>query len=210
VTEPEPEATVDHSQEVSTQQDHVPVQATQDSVATATTISLHDLAAPLLSQQQKHENPEGETQEPEEYYGAEGGDAPEYYGNYGEGDAEDGDGSPEHPIDLTAVDGGGDQPAEEQPVHGAPDIYTGGRDDDEVSTLEGSLSSDDQQVRPELEPGAELVHDGDAGLDPVLVDARAGVNVQRRASGHKRRHEDVEAEENEGDFGFEVKRARLG
>jgi len=197
VTGPEPNAVVDYSQDVSTQQDHVSVQTTQDSSATATTTSLDHLSAPPpLLQQHEHEQPEAEPQEPEEYYDFKDGDAQEYYGNYGEGGAEDGDGSPEHPIDLTAMDGG-----DEQQVRGDPSTYTGVQDLDEVSTLEGSPSQDEQAVLPEVEAGVELVNDEDEGADPVLLDSHAQVTGQRRASGHKRRREDVEAEENEDGYG---------
>lgn len=144
-----------------------------------------------------HEPPEAETQEPEEYYDTEDGNAQQYYGHYGEGDAEDVDGSLEHPIDLTAVDGGDGQPADDQQARGDPNAYTGDQDVDEVSTLEGSPSQEDQPALSEAEAGGELVSDEGAGADPVLVNAQAGVTVQRRASGYKRRHEDVEAEENE-------------
>lgn len=197
VTEPEPKAVLDYSQEMSTQQDDVSVQTTQNSAVTVATIPLHHLPIPPLPQQQKHELPEGETQEPEEYYDAGNGDVQEYYGNYGEGDAEEGDGSLEQPIDLTAVDGGDEQPADERQVRGDPGTYTGDQDVDEVSTLEGSLSPDDQPALPAVEAGTELVNDEGAGTDPVLVDAQAAVTIQRRASGYKRRHEDVEAEEDE-------------
>jgi len=197
MTEPEPTAVVDYSQDASTHQDHVPAQTTEDSQATATTISLHHLPAPPLPPPQEHKPPEGGAQEPEEYYDAEDGNAQEYYGNYSEEDAEDGDGSLEHPINLTAVDGGDDQAADDQQPHGDPSVYTGDQDVDEVSTLEGSPSQDDQPALPEADVGGELVNNEDAGADPVLVNAQAGVTIQRRASGYKRRHEDVEAEENE-------------
>jgi hypothetical protein len=203
VTEPEREAVVGYSQNASTQQVHALVQTTQDSAATATTISLHHLPAPPLPQQQEHEHeqPEGETQEPEDYYDAEDADAQEYYSNHDEGGAEEGDGSLEYPIDLTAVDESDDQPAGGQQVHGDPDTYTGDQDVDEVSTLEGSESQDGQPAPPEVEAGGEVVNDEDEETNPVLVDLRAGVTVQRRASGHKRRREDLEAEENEEDLG---------
>ena len=201
VTEPEPKAVLGYSQDISTQQDHVSVQTSQISTATASTIPLHHLPIPPLPQQQSHELPEGETQELEEYYDAENSDAQEFYGNYGEGDAEEGDGSLEQPIDLTAVDGGDDQPVDEQQVRGDPGAYTGDQDVDEVSTLEGSPSQDDQPTLPEVEAGIEHVNDEGAGTEPVLVDAQAAVTIQHRASGYKRRHEDVEAEENE-DFGM--------
>jgi len=197
VNEPEQAAVVDYSQDASTQPDHVPVEATQESAVTATTVMLHHLPAPPLPAPQEHEPPEGEIQEPEEYYDAEDGNTQEYYGNYGEGDAEDGDGSLEHPINLTAVDGGDDQPADEQQACGSPNAYTGDRDVDEVSTLEGSPLQDDQPAISEAEAGSEPVNDEGAGANPVVVDARAGMTVQRRASGYKRRHEDVEVEENE-------------
>ena len=200
MTGPEPTAVVDYSQDASTQQDHVPEQMTQESAATTTTISLHHLPAPPLPLPLGPEPPEAETQEPEEYYDADDGNAQQYYGNYGEGDAEDGAGSLEHPIDLTAVDGGDNQPTDEQQAHGDPNAYTGDQDVDEVSTLEGSPSQDDQPALSEAEAGAELVND-EGG--PVLVNVRAGVTIQRRASGYKRRHEDVEAEENE-DFGTDL------
>ena len=201
VTEPEPTAAVEYSQDVSTQQDHVSEQTTQDSAATATTTSLYHLPIPPLLQEHEHEQPEGETREPEEFYDAEDSNTQEYYGNYGEGDAEDGDGTLEHPIDLTAVDGAGAQPAGEQQVHNDPDVYTGDQDVDEVSTLEGSPSQDDQPALPDADAEGDLVDDEGAGADPVPVDVRAAVTRQRRASGHKRRHEDVEADENEDGFG---------
>ena len=202
VTEPEPTLAVDYLQDVSTQHDHVSVQATQDSAATATTTSLHHLPVPPLLQQQEHEQPEGEIQEPEEYYDAEDRNTQEYYENYGEGDAEERDGTVGHPIDLTAVDGADDQPAGEQQVSGDPEAYTGGQDVDEVSTLEGSPSQDEQPVLPDADAEGELVDDESVAADPVLVDVRAAVIRQRRASGHKRRHEDVEIDENEEDFGM--------
>lgn len=209
MTEPELTAVVDYSQDALTQQDHVSVQATQESQATATTISLHHLPtpplptpplpAPPLPPPQEHGPLGGDTQEPEEYYDTEDGNAQEYYGNYSEGDAEDGDGSLEHPIDLTAVDGGDAQPVDEQQVLGDPHVYIGDQDVDEVSTLEGSPSQDDRPLLPEAESGGDHVNDEGAGADPVsvFVDAQAGVTIQRRASGYKRRHEDVEAEEDE-------------
>ena len=198
MTGPESTAVVDYSQDASAQQEHVPEQTTQESAATTTTISLHQLPAPPLPLPLGHEPREAETQEPEEYYDAEDSNAQHYYGNYGEGDAEDGDGSLEHPIDLTVVDGGHNQPPDEQQARDDPNAYTGDQDVDEVSTLEGSPSQDDLPALSEAEAGAELVNDEG---DPVLVNARAGVTIQRRASGYKRRHEDVEAEENE-DFGM--------
>jgi hypothetical protein len=198
MTEPEPTAVVDYLQDASTQQDHVPAQTTEESQVTATTISLHHLPASPPPPPQEHGPPEGGTQEPEAYYDAEDGNAQEYYGHYSEGDAEDGDGSLDHPIDLTAVEGGGDEPVDEQQARGDPNVYTGDLDVDEVSTLEGSPSQDDQPALPEAEVGGELVNDEGAGADPVLINARAGVTIQRRASGYKRRHEDVEAEEDEG------------
>ena len=204
MTEPELMAVVDYSQDALTQQDDVSVQAAQESQVTATTISLHHLPtpplpAPPLPPPQEHGPLGGETQEPEEYYDTEDGNAQEYYGNYSEGDAEDGDGSLEHPIDLTAVDGGDAQPADEQQALGDPNVYTGDQDVDEVSTLEGSPPQDDRPPLPEAESGGDLVNDEGAGGDPVsvFVNAQAGVTIQRRASGYKRRHEDVEAEENE-------------
>ena len=197
MTGSEPTDVVDYLQDASTQQDHVPEEMTQDSAATTTTTSLHHLPVPPLPLPLGHEPPEAETQEPEEYYDPEDGNAQQYYGHYGEGDAEDVDGSLEHPIDLTAVDGGDGQPADDQQARVDPTAYTGDEDVDEVSTLEGSPSQDDQPALPEAEAGADLVNDEGAGADPVLVNAQAGVTIQRRASGHKRRHDDVEAEENE-------------